>query len=88
MPRDAAGRYDTANQRDAKRRTAEKRRCPRCQRRAALSTRYELRNAADTRRVGSARECNYCGHEVGIRDGVPFGRDVMPEPGARKGEPS
>jgi hypothetical protein len=84
MPRDAAGRHDTANQRDAKVRTAEKRKCPRCLRKAALSSRYELRNDIGTRRIGSARECNYCGHEVGIRHGEPFGRGVTPEPGTRE----
>jgi len=36
MPRDAAGRYDTANQRAAKVRSAERRKCPSCQRKGAM----------------------------------------------------
>jgi hypothetical protein len=34
--------------------------------------------------VGFVRACRYCGHEVGIANGQSFGRDVIPEPGARK----
>jgi hypothetical protein len=36
MPRDAAGRRDTANQRAAKLHSAEKRQCPECQRKSAM----------------------------------------------------
>lgn len=55
---------------------AEHRKCPRCLRKAALSER--VRHAD-----GSARRCNYCGHEVGITMGQAFGYDVTPEPGAK-----
>lgn len=57
---------------------AKSRQCPRCLRKAALSSRVRWEG------VGSARKCNYCGHEVGITYGVPFGRDVVPEPGVRE----
>jgi len=33
--------------------------------------------------VGWVRRCAYCGHEVGTIHGESFGRDVIPEPGAR-----
>ena len=74
----------TANQRAARFANAEKRKCPRCLRKAALSTKYELQDDFG-RRIGLARECNYCGHEVGVRNGEPFGRlGVVPEPGVKK----
>lgn len=66
---DAASRGATAS--------ARSRRCPRCLRKAALST------PAIWEGIGRARRCNYCGHEVGIIHGEPFGYDVTPEPGAR-----
>lgn len=78
-------RTDTSAQRDAKQRVADRRRCPACARRNALSTPYELRNPLDTRTVGHARTCHYCGHTVGVRDGQPFGREELGG-GARPGE--
>ena len=69
-------RTDTANQRAAKARVADRRKCPRCLRRAALST--PIRDD-----VGTFRECLYCGHQVGTYYGASFGRDVTPEPGTR-----
>lgn len=64
----------TANQRAARATVANgKLRCPNCGRGAALSARYELVDGIG-RRVGSARECRYCGHEVGVRHGESFGR--------------
>jgi len=60
------------------------RKCPRCLRNAALSSRIPLQGR-DEPYVGSVRVCNYCGHEVGIANGNPFGRDVTPQPGARGG---
>lgn len=53
--RDAAGRHDTANQRAAKIRSAEKRRCPECQRKAAMvktPESYEIR-----------AYCRWCGYQ-------------------------
>lgn len=58
-------------------RSAQARKCPRCLRRAALSERVVWPD-------GHGHRCNYCGHEVGIIDGKPFGRDVVPEPGVRE----
>ena len=58
-------------------RVAAFRKCPRCQRKAALSARVRWEG------VGSARRCNYCGHECGSMYGKPFGYDVTREPGAR-----
>lgn len=60
------------------------RKCPRCLRNAALSSRIPLQGR-DEPYVGSVRVCNYCGHEVGIAHGKPFGRAVTPQPGARGG---
>jgi len=61
---------------------AERRRCPSCERGAALSERFELREGdlpgepepAVPKQIGSARCCNYCGHLVGIARGEGFGR--------------
>lgn len=53
--RDAAGRHDTLNQRTAKVRSAEKRRCPECQRKAAMvktPESYEVR-----------AQCRWCGFQ-------------------------
>lgn len=63
---------------------ATKRRCPRCQRGAALSARVPLQ-LRDEPYVGWASICHYCGHEVGWANGQSYGRDVTPEPGARGG---
>jgi hypothetical protein len=57
--------------------SARARRCPRCRRKAALSAPVIHEG------IGRARRCNYCGHEVGIIYGEPFGYDVTPEPGTR-----
>lgn len=78
-----SAKVPTANQRAALASLADKLKCPRCLRRHALSSRYELRGPDGVKRIGSARQCRYCGHVVGIRDGEPFGRDVTPEPGVR-----
>lgn len=59
-------RKATANQLDSMRRSAEARRCPKCQRKSALSARFVLDD-------GSARKCLFCGHECGILHGQPFG---------------
>jgi hypothetical protein len=57
--------------------------CPRCLRKGGLGERITL---GDYARAGAVRTCRYCGHQVGTRDGQPFGRrDVTPEPGARGG---
>lgn len=66
-------RTDTINQLAAKQRVADSRKCPSCGRRSALSSRYELRDDLGIRRIGSARQCNYCGHETGVRNGEVFG---------------
>lgn len=58
-------------------RVAASRKCPRCLRKAALSSKVQWPD-------GHARRCLYCGHEVGITMGVVFGRDVTPEPGVRE----
>lgn len=58
--------------------SAQTRRCPRCQRKAAFSSPVIWPGE------GRGRKCNYCGHEVGTFYGKPFGRDVTPEPGARE----
>lgn len=55
MPRDAAGRYDTANQRAAKVRSAERRKCPACDRKSAM-VRVEPPDAV-------SEYCRWCGHE-------------------------
>jgi hypothetical protein len=65
-----------ASARVASSRTAQSRKCPRCQRKAALSAPTIWPGE------GRVRGCLYCGHEVGLRNGEPFGRDVAPEPGA------
>ena len=62
-------RTDTQNQLAAKQRVADRRRCPKCNRRSALSTRGELADYG--RVVGHYRTCLYCGHEVGVLNGVP-----------------
>jgi len=72
---DAARRSNAASQ--GAKRSARSRKCPRCLRLAALSERVRWDN-------GFGRRCLYCGHEVGIVDGQSFGRDVTPEPGARR----
>lgn len=64
-----------ASARVASSRTAQSRQCPRCLRKAALSAPTVWPGE------GRARQCLYCGHEVGVILGVPFGRDVVPEPG-------
>lgn len=56
--------------------------CPRCLRKGGLGERLSL---GDHRGAGGMRICRYCDHEVGRQDGVSFGRDVTPEPGARGG---
>lgn len=66
-------RTDSYEQREAKYRVAERRRCPRCQRRSALSTRYEIADDYG-RPTGSYRTCLYCGHEVGSINGKTYGR--------------
>lgn len=54
--RDAAGRHDTINQRYAKIRSAERRRCPECDRKSAMvKTPYD-----DVVRA----YCRWCGHAV------------------------
>lgn len=73
-------RGDTANQREAKLRVAESRRCFHCGRKSAMSSRYELRDDLDIRRIGSARQCNYCGAIYGVRNGEVFRE---PPPNAR-----
>jgi hypothetical protein len=55
---------------DAMARVAEHRRCPKCQRKAALGERVRWEG------VGSARKCRYCGHECGTTYGKPFGYDI------------
>jgi hypothetical protein len=55
MPRDAAGRHDTANQRAAKVRSAERRRCPSCQRKSAM---VKTPESPEVRAY-----CRWCGHE-------------------------
>jgi hypothetical protein len=57
--------------------SARSRRCPRCERKAALS------EAVVWEGEGRARKCRYCGHEVGVVYGKTFGYDVTPEPGVR-----
>lgn len=69
-------RTDTANQRAAKQRVADRRQCPRCLRRAALSSPVDDG-------MGKFRQCHYCGHEVGTFGGRTYGRDVTAEPGTR-----
>jgi transcription elongation factor Elf1 len=59
-------------------RVAKSRKCPRCQRKAALSSPVVWPG------IGRARKCNYCGHEVGILYGETFGYGVTPEPGVRE----
>lgn len=59
--------------------SAQRRKCPRCLRKAALGERVVHEDGC------SARRCLYCGHEVGTTYGKSFGRDVTPEPGARGG---
>lgn len=72
----------TANQREARKTVAKRLTCPSCERKNALSSRYELvaesGPLAGVRVEGSARECRYCGHVVGIRNHVPFGRRNAP----------
>jgi hypothetical protein len=60
-----------------------KRICPRCLRGQGLGSRIPLQGRCEPY-VGSVRVCRYCGHEVGVANGESFGRDVTPEPGARK----
>lgn len=56
----------TPNQKDSMRRSAERRRCPKCQRKSAL--------VALAGQPGSAvRRCRFCYHECGSVDGKPFG---------------
>lgn len=57
--------------------SARSRRCPRCQRGAALSAPVVWEGQ------GRARRCLYCGHECGVLYGETFGYDVTPEPGVR-----
>lgn len=66
--------------RHASARVAASRRCPRCQRKAALSS--PVRDE-----MGRVRECLYCGHQCGTRYGTTFGFDVTPEPGTRERPP-
>jgi hypothetical protein len=67
----------TANQAFARTTVAKRLTCPKCVRQNALSGHYELVAEsgvlAGVRVEGSARECRYCGHVVGIRNHVPFG---------------
>jgi hypothetical protein len=72
---DKAARRSQASRKGATR-SAQSRKCPRCLRLAAMSQRV-------THPDGSARRCNYCGHECGISFGETFGYDVTPEPGAK-----
>lgn len=67
----AAARRSAAARKGATR-SAESRKCPKCQRKAALSAPHIMEG------VGRARRCNYCGHEVGIIYGESFGYDVEP----------
>jgi hypothetical protein len=65
-------RTDTSSQLAAKQRVADRRRCPACNRRSALSTPGEIADDYG-RRIGRYRKCLYCGHEVGIKNGETFG---------------
>ena len=62
MPRDAAGRHDTANQRDAKVRSAERRKCPSCQRKSAM-VRVSLPERIAERAGSVSAYCRWCGFE-------------------------
>lgn len=46
--------------------SAQRRQCPACGRKAALSARIDHPD-------GWARRCQYCGHEVGVTSGQSFG---------------
>lgn len=48
------------------RRSAERRRCPKCQRKSALG-------AVAGPLGGSVKRCRFCYHECGSIDGKPFG---------------
>jgi Zn ribbon nucleic-acid-binding protein len=65
---------DSDSQIAAKIRGAKRRECPACKRRNALSARHDLWNPDRGEVVGHVRECRWCGHEVGMQDGIPFGR--------------
>ena len=67
-------RQDSHEQRAAKQRVADSRRCPACDRRSALSSPKPFVDDFDGEVVGRVRECLYCGHAVGSLLGKSFGR--------------